>query len=290
MTPPVPGRAGSPPRTLATLRTGKQALRRAYRSARRVVRRLTAPVVDRAMIVGDLSRLGVVPGQTLLVHSSLSAIGQVPGGADTVIEALLEAVGPGGTLVLPAHSWREMEAGCRRFDVGTTTCCVGAIPERFRTWPGAVRSLHPSHSVTALGPGANALVQGHETCVTPCGAGTPYLKLLEAGAAILLLGTDLRSLTVFHTVEALAQVPYLMRPAPDRFELVDGHGISRTLDVLRHAAGRPRRFAEQEPLLARHGVLRPGRVGQARSCLVAGDRFLTTMTAALRADPRLLLR
>ncbi len=268
----------------------KRGLHRVGRAARRVVRRLTSPTVDRATIVHDLKALGVSPGQTLLVHSSLSAIGHVPGGPDAVIEALLEALGPAGTLVLPAHSWREMEAGGRRFDARTTACCVGAIPERFRTWPGALRSLHPSHSVTALGPGAAALVLGHEFCETPCGAGTPYHTLLESGGAVLLLGTDLRSLTVFHTVEALAGVPYLMKPAADRFEIVDRDGGTRSLTVRRHAAGLPRRFQEQATLLCRHGVLREGRVGRARSSLVAGDRFLEVMIAALRDDPTMLLR
>ena len=271
------------------MNTLKQSIKRVGRTARRVARRLTSPTVRKATIVEDLKKLGVLPGQTLLVHSSLSAIGHVPGGPDEVIEALIEVLGPAGTLVLPTHSWREMEAGCRKFDARTTACCVGAIPERFRAWPGAVRSLHPSHSVSAFGPRAAELVHGHEFCATPCGAGTPYMKLLEPGGAILLLGTDLRSLTVFHTLEALAQVPYLMKPAADPFEVVDPLGASRTLTIHRHEAAIARRFGEQEDLLSRHGVLTQGQVGRARSILVAGDRFLATMSQALAEDARLLL-
>ena len=269
--------------------TMKQRVKNLGRSLRRGFRWCTSQRVTAARIASDLRALGVQPGQTLLVHSSLSAIGHIPGGSDEVIEALIEVLGPEGTLVLPAHSWREMEAGCRRFDARNTPCCVGAIPERFRAWPGALRSLHPSHSVAALGPRAEELVQGHEDCSTPCGAGTPYMKILETGGMILLLGTDLRSLTVFHTMEALAKVPYLMKPAADPFEIVDQNGVSRQLTVHRHQAGTAARFQEQEELMTRHGVLIQGRVGQARSLLVVGDRFLETMTELLHSNPKLLL-
>ena len=267
----------------------RQRLRDATRHLRRGIRQLTQPQITRERIARDLGLLGIQPGQTVLVHSSLASLGNVLGGADEVIEGLIEAVGPAGTLVLPTHSWRAMEHGCRVFDVRNTPCCVGAIPERFRNRPGVLRSLHPSHSIAALGPRAAELVQGHESCATPCGAGTPYEKILETGGSILLLGTDLRSLTVFHTLEALARVPYLMKLNADHFEIVDHNGASRRLAIHRHEAAIARRFGEQEKFLAQNRVLRHGRVGRARSILVAGDRFLATLSQALAEDPSLLI-
>src|SRR5262249_52641015 len=137
--------------------------------ARRAMRPITRPRLTGATIAADLRALGVRRGGILLAHSSLSALGYVVGGPRTVIRALREAIGPKGTLVLPTHTWEWMETGCRTFDVNATRACVGAIPEALRAMPGAVRSLHPTHSVAAIGPRARPLIDGHELCATPCG-------------------------------------------------------------------------------------------------------------------------
>src|SRR5215831_12542887 len=119
--------------------------------------------------VTDLEALGVRPGGSLMVHSSLSSLGYVPGGVTAVIEALQRAIGPRGTLAMPAHSWERAGKGDFTFDVRKTPSCVGAISESFRKIPGVVRSLHPTHSVAALGPRAGFLTEGHENASTPCG-------------------------------------------------------------------------------------------------------------------------
>src|SRR5262249_8420232 len=145
--------------------------------------------------------LGVDEGDLLLVHPALPPLGYVLGGARTVIRALSDAVGGGGTIVLPSHTWEWMDMGSREFDVRRTPVCVGAIAEEFCKTPGVVRSLHPTHSVAALGPLAGPLIEGHEACRAPCGPGSPYSRALELGCRILLLGTGLESNTSHHTVE-----------------------------------------------------------------------------------------
>jgi len=106
----------------------------------------------------DLEALGVRSGRVLLVHSSLSSLGVVSGGAATVIDALRALLGPEGTLVMPSHTWDRPGRGDFAFDIGKTPSCVGAISEKFRTMPGAIRSLHPTHSVVALGPKAGSSI------------------------------------------------------------------------------------------------------------------------------------
>jgi aminoglycoside 3-N-acetyltransferase len=191
--------------------------------------------------------------------------------------------------MLMAHSWDRMEAGCRTFDVRRTPVCVGAIPEVFRTWPGVVRSLHPTHSVAVLGPRAGDLVAGHEQSATPCGADTPYDRALRDDGQILLLGVGLESNTAFHTIEALANVPYLMRDEPDPFEIIDDSGTSRHLAVSRHRPGIPRRFAALEDVLVAHGLATRGLVGRATARLVAGAAFRDFMIQRLHDDPGYLL-
>ena len=100
-------------------------------------------------IAADFNDLGVVEGDTVLVHSAFKSLGPVPGGIETVVQGLLLAVGPEGTLLMPALSraLRPPEV----FDERSTPANVGAIPEYSRTREGTTRSLHPTHSVCAVG-------------------------------------------------------------------------------------------------------------------------------------------
>lgn len=264
-------------------------LHRARKVAKGLLRPLTNPAVDARRIRADLRALGVRPGGILLVHSSLSALGYVVGGPRAVIDALVAASGRDGTLLIPTHTWEAMEEGCRTFDVRHTRACIGAIPESFRKMPGVKRSAHPTHSVAALGPSADGLLAGHERCATPCGEDTPYDRSLMKDGQILLLGVGLESNTAFHTIEALAGVPYLMRDQADEFELIDGGGGCRHIAVFRHRAGIPRRFGAVEGLLIERGVMRKGTVGRAEARLINGAAFRDLMSGLLRGEPHALL-
>src|SRR5688572_7012974 len=92
-------------------------------------------------IVVALRSLGVAPGHLLVVHSSLSSLGRVEGGADAVARALVDAVAPGGTVFVPTFNYGKLA-----YDAATTPSLVGAISEATRRLPGARRSLHPTHS------------------------------------------------------------------------------------------------------------------------------------------------
>jgi aminoglycoside 3-N-acetyltransferase len=275
-------------RKLTQIRPGL--VRRFRRFVRNTRRLLSRPDFAGPQIVSDLWALGVRPGGILLVHSSLSSLGHVAGGARSVIQALIESVGPGGTLVLPAHTWRRMTAGCRVFDARKTEACVGAIPESFRRMPGVVRSLHPTHSVAALGPLANWLVAGHERCPTPCGKGTPYAKILNRDGQILLLGVGLESNTTFHTVEAMVGVPYLLRDAADAFTIIDQSSVGKNVCLRRHRNGISRRFEATESLLVENRIVRRGLVGKAPSLLIAGRAFRDHIAFLLCTYPKFLLR
>ena len=137
--------------------------------------------VTRASIEKGLRPLGLEPGDVVFVHSSLSSFGEVVGGADTVIQAILNVIGPQGTLAVPTFNYQPDV-----WDPETTPSIVGAITERLRQRPGAARSLHPTHSVTAIGRGARELVAGHEE-LHSFARGTPLHRIYERGGKILLL-------------------------------------------------------------------------------------------------------
>jgi len=264
------------------LRYGKHTTKAALRVIRQ--RRVTGP-----QIAADVAALGVRPGGILLVHSSLSALGYVPGAARTVIDALRQAVGPDGTLVMPTHSWSQMAKGCRTFDVRRTSSCVGQITEQFRQMPSVIRSRHPTHSVAACGPLAEDLAANHDRSDTPCGHGTPYERIMELDGQVLLLGVGTIANTCFHATEAIAGVAYLLQEASDTFDIIDESGCSRTISVRRHQPHVRRRFPEMEEILVREGIAKRGMVGNSESLLAQGRVMRDFLLRKLREDPTFLL-
>ena len=160
----------------------------------------------------DLRRLGLRSGGVVLVHSSLKSMGRVPGGPETVVRGLLGALGPRGTLLFPALSFRTVNSENPVFDVRRTPSCIGAIPEHFRTRAGTVRSIQPTHSVCGVGPRANELLGEHHHDETSCGPHSPFRKLRDVGGQILMLGCGLKPNTSMHGVEELVEPPYLFEP------------------------------------------------------------------------------
>lgn len=174
-------------------------------------------------LVQDLSDLGLRSGMTVMVHSSLRNVGWTVGGPVTIIRALLEVLGPKGTLVMPAESphvsdpsgwndervkeeWHEtIREHLPVFDPRTTPTTMGAIPEAFRTYPGTKRSDHPMVSVCANGHLADEIIREHslEFCE---GRGTPFQKLYDFDSQTLLLGVGFNRCTSLHYAESL--VPY----------------------------------------------------------------------------------
>ena len=275
------------PRTLRTrIAPAPQALKRGVKL---LFRAASHQWYAAEQLAHDLRRFGVREAGVLLVHSSLSSFGFVRSGALTVIDALFQALGPRGTLVMPTHSWDRAAAGDFTFDVASTPSCVGRITEVFRLMPGVTRSLHPTHSVAAAGPRASYLAEGHEHASTPCGHGTPYAKLINERCQILFLGTTLEQNTMLHALEAFCGLPYLMQRTEERFTIRDADGLVRTCHMRRHNQGPSRRFGATRELLLARGVLREGRVGRSHSLLVECEPMVNILLDVLKRDPQYLL-
>ncbi|MEV5321671.1 AAC(3) family N-acetyltransferase [Streptomyces sp. NPDC052687] len=233
----------------------------------------TGPLVTRDSLRADVLRCGVRPGETLLVHSSLSSLGWVNGGAVAVVQALLDALGPRGTLVVPAQTadlsdpavwsnppvpeewWPAIRATMPAYDPRRTpTRGVGVIPETVRTWPGALRSAHPHTSFAAVGPRAAEITEGH---APDCRLGerSPLAKLEAIGARVLLLGAGYDSCTSFHLAEYRIPAPLVEvgRPGPGGWETLTEVSISSDrFDELGHD------FERDRPV--RHGTAGAARV------------------------------
>lgn len=194
----------------------------------------TGPLVTRDTLAAQLRLLGVETGEILLAHTSLSSLGWVNGGAVAVVQGLLDALGPSGTLVVPTQSadlsdpavwgdppvpeewWDRIRATMPDYDpLITPSRGVGVLPETVRTWPGARRSAHPQTSFAALGPRAAEITEGH---ATDCRLGerSPLAVLEKLAARVLLLGTGYGTCTSFHLAEYRIPSPRVRvgRPAP----------------------------------------------------------------------------
>lgn len=259
---------------------------------------VTAPNT-RPSLAADMRNLGVKPGGTMIVHSSLRSLGWVCGGAQAVIEALLDALGPQGTLVMPSQSgglsdpanwkappvprawWQTIRDTMPVYDPARTpTREMGAIAELFRTWPGVMRSAHPSNSFTALGLGARAILEPHELD-DPFGEASPLGRLYDCDAQILLIGAGYDRCTALHLAErrAAPDAPHDEGGAPI---MVNGTRRWVTYKL-------PPKDSDRFPLigawLEENGAVRNGKIGNAACRLMDVRRVVDLGTDWLKRTP-----
>jgi aminoglycoside 3-N-acetyltransferase len=249
---------------------------------------MTGKTVTHKRLVTDLRALGVPSGRPVLVHGSLSRIGPVKGGAETVIKALLDVLGPSGTLVtgagtpensLTSRAFQVSTAGLTpqqvaefcatmpAFDRATTTTSIGAIAEALRTTSGARRSAHPQSSFVAVGRQARALMAGHRV-KCHLGESSPLAKLYELDALVLMLGVSYQACSAFH----LAEYRYSKSPQMRVYScVVKKWGRPRWMkywDVALDDGDFETIGNHLENVLKDQGKMVSGRVGRAASCLV----------------------
>jgi len=245
-------------------------------------------MITRDEIAEGFRALGVRLGEVLLVHSSLKSFGQVDGGADAVIDGLLDALGPEGTLLVPTLTGHEelSPENPPHVDLRTAPCWVGIIPETLRQRPGAVRSTHPTHSCVAIGARAEELTRDHEVSPTPCGVTSPYYRVAEAGGRIAMAGCPLDTCTIFHTIEELANVGYHLQTEVAYGTCIDRHGNRVETPCLLHSYDGPERnFPVVEPLLLDKRLMRVGKVGESTVRLIDAMGLIETTLERIRFDP-----
>jgi aminoglycoside 3-N-acetyltransferase len=247
--------------------------------------------VTRSELVRDLRTLGIRPGSVLMVHTRMSAIGWVVGGADVVVMALLDVLGTEGTLMAyavwnenPWHleSWPETWQEAYRDELPPFDPMImeadregGRVPERIRTWPGAKRSSHPEANMVAIGARAGWIVDP-QPWDFPLGHGSPLARLVKSGGQVLMLGAPLDRITLLHHAEHLAEGPRKRFVEPQMPVIEDGRSMWRTYkDIDTSARGA---FPYDEALgpgvdpfqvigrgAVEAGIGRSGRVGDAES-------------------------
>ncbi len=166
--------------------------------------------VTRDDIVNSLTELGIRKGSLVMVHSSLSAIGEVEGGAETVGDSLLDVLGFDGTLVVPTFTYPSAVPECNDatwiFDPEETPSAMGAITNAIRNRSGSRRSIHLWHSIAAIGPLAEQITTIGRTSAWD--AESPMAWVLKNDGWLLLLGVPYQNLTAIHIWEVEFGVDY----------------------------------------------------------------------------------
>lgn len=185
---------------------------------RRLIERTEFPRT-RSSIGHDLKKLGLKKGMTVLVHSSLSSIGWVNGGAVAVIQALMDTVTEEGTIVMPSQStelsdpaewryppvpeewWTQIRESMPAYHPQYTPVTgMGKIAEVFKTFPDVGRSSHPNYSFLAWGKERDEVINGHSLNFG-LGEDSPLGKLYKEDSYVLQIGTGFETNTCFHLAE-----------------------------------------------------------------------------------------
>jgi len=173
----------------------------------------------RERLASELRSVGVGEGDSILLHSSMRSLGWVCGGPVAVVLALLDAVGPKGTIVVPSQTpdnrdpacwthrsvppewWPTIREHLPAFDPHASPCReMGLIAETVRTWPGASRSGHPQTSFAAVGARAGEITAVHDL-TSELGEASPLAALEAIEGRSLLLGVGYDRCTAFHLAE-----------------------------------------------------------------------------------------
>lgn len=237
--------------------------------------------------------MGLLSTDTVLIHSSMKAIGQVEGGADTVLDVWMEYFSQ-GLLLLPTHSWRQMKAGEHDvFDPVAEESCVGLLTNLFRKREGVVRSLHPTHSMAAYGKTACDYIAGEENCNTPCTPGGCYDRLRAVQGKILLVGVGHERNTFIHSVEEVLNVPNRLTDKPTLFYVVMPDGHRKKVYMRRHYnAIQPHiseDFVKLEQAFYDRGAAKPAAFGDAGCILCDAAKVFEVTREVLAPDPECLV-
>lgn len=241
-------------------------------------------------ISAGLRSLGLPEGAIVLMHSSLSSLGHVQGGARAVIDGVLDALGPTGSLVVPTLTFRGFEKSNRRFDSRTQPSETGLITETLRCRSDAYRSLHPLSSVAAVGARAEEITAWHGD--TPCGPGSPYWKLWEWGGHCLFVGVGFGSNSMFHVAEDLVRPAYLSYDEEAEVVVIDRHGRESIGTFRRYACSRlgiTRYLAKMESVYEDASVVKSVMIGRSLVRTLSAEDNVALASDLLRDRPEWIL-
>ncbi len=238
-------------------------------------------MVTKEMMLAALRELGVTEGDTILTHSSFKSLGPCENGADTVVSAMLEAVGESGTVVFPTLCSQDWEHVYENWHLDAPSD-VGYLTNYFRKLPGAKRSDQATHSVAAIGAKADYITCTHGKSGlrygvygdTPFATDSPWQKMYEMDTKVIFIGCGIAYCTHRHLAEYIVMDEYLekAKKSPDYEALkseVLAYGSGKASGVWPHL-----KSVYLGEMLAAEGKLKSTTCGDATIDLVSSRDFV----------------
>lgn len=243
--------------------------------------------VNQADIAKGLKKLGLKSGDIAFMHSSLSSFGHVEGGAETVVQAFLEILGGDGTLAVPifrSYFWGMPD---QVWDRDNSPSLMGKISETVRTWPGARRSHHAPHPVAAVGLMAEDLTERYNK--SDFAPDSPFARLLELNAWIMLVGVDYNSCTMIHLAEERLEVPYRRWVELTGTVIEDGVATSKTYSFLKRHPGVRNDFLPLGKRMEDAGLVQKETIGKSLIRCFRSQDLYDCVIRSLKEDPLYLI-
>ncbi len=222
--------------------------------------------IDKEDIKRDLKKLGIKPGDKIMVHSSLSSIGHVKGGPGTVCRALMETVTDKGVLMMPSfnHDKPFRKGGPGYYSPLETPTSNGTIPQRFWQMKNVFRSLNPTHPFAVWGKDAESYVKNHHKVIT-MGKGSPMHLLEQKGGKVILVNVTGAN-TFHHVVEMTNNVPCLGKRTEEYpVKLPSGKMIKLRTWGWRNGPCPVNDSEAYIPVMKKKGLIKQGKIGNAKT-------------------------
>lgn len=218
-------------------------------------------------LTDHLAALGIKHDDTVLIHTSYKAVGELEGGPDAFIDAFCEYLSD-GRFIIPTHTWGNVNPENPVYDVARTEPCIGLIPRIAARRADGIRTLHPTHSVWIRARDAESFGAGEENAETPAPVGGLWWKLGECGAKILLIGVGLNRNTYIHAVDEIAELDDRLESDSFEVTVIDGNGGVRVRKMHRHFNTGSENFGIFERPLIHRGALKRGKLCDADTLVV----------------------
>lgn len=241
-----------------------------------------------AQLVSEFRALGLCAGDVLLVHSSYKSFGGVEGGPPTVIDALLEVLGPEGTLIMPTFNF-DFTKG-KPWDVRSTPSQMGVLTELVRTDPRAKRVFHPIYSFAVIGKYADYL--SGLRYKSSYERNSVFGKLRDLDGKIMVIGLSYtNSMTFFHHVEQMEGVDYrFLKQFTGQVTDENGNTYTDTFEMLVRDIDRGV-VTEVNPmgaLMEQAGIVKIRKIGEADVKLMKANEVYAFTAREMKRDPHLL--
>lgn len=237
-------------------------------------------------LIRDLQTAGVDPLGTLWLHLSLKAVGDIDGGGETLVSALMEYM-KDGLLVIPTHTWATVNKENPNYDISETPSCIGILPDLFRKRDGVHRSLHPTHSIAAFGQDAKSFVANQERFKTPCAPESSYGELMKRNAHVLLIGVDFARNTMIHCIEEIADIPKRLDNEPEYLTCTDWDGQVYETPQNRHIGRISENYTRMEARFYERGFMKDVYIGSAKTMSFKAADLRDVTLELLDNDPHI---